>query len=342
MTALAPVSRARPLISASAPRTPRYTHAFRLLLVFGLTMLVLWGTPVVRCAAGAALLLGALADWEGATRHLLRLSALLVAACCAPWCALAAHRLLPAVGGAPWLTALLAAVLSAGAIILLGCWCGRRLARRLRRHAHLGAWDHMLGALIGTAAAGALVLCASWLLTSFEGPVRTLQARLPAQVDGPHRWALTHLAELSAAVRRDPTADWFVQRNPLQRMPAVQAAEMAAELAADPQRFLAAIEGGELNALAELPEVARYLHSFEQDPELREALRRHDVAAVANHPLVRQMLRDRDLYRALLANRAQIRAALGGVNTERAVHEARQLDESTRHQIRDLVRQADD
>ena len=95
------------------------------------------------------------------------------------------------------------------------------------------------------------------------------------------------------------------------RLPAVQSAQVVAELAADPSGVMAAVEEGELDGLAELPEVKRYVEAFQDDPAMKEALRQGDVGAVMKSRHVRSMLTDRALHGALLAHRDELRRAVG-------------------------------
>ena len=324
-------------------RTPRYVHAFRALLYFSLFMAVAWGGPVIRAAALCALPLALWSDREGGLRHLLRIGALTLAVWLAPSAAPALGDLISSLFNVPGTIAIVGgfALLALGVITLAG-FVGRRIARRLRKHPHFKGADHILGGLVGSAEGVLVVVVGCWLLVTFEGPIESLHRRLPADQGGTQSWVVDTLYEMHATVRNDDTGQWLTRTNPLEEIPVVQTAQMVAEFTTDPGQVLAAIDEGRLNAVAELPEVKRYVQAFEEDTALKQALQRGDVTAIINNPHVRSMLNDRDLHRALLAHRDEIRRAVGKPDYKRLEREARRLDPGTRRTIKDLAKRYGD
>jgi uncharacterized membrane protein required for colicin V production len=121
---------------------------------------------------------------------------------------------------------------------------------------------------------------------------------------------LKTLSDLGAAVQDDQAGQWLLQNNPLENLTPVRTAGVLLEVAADPGVLLSAVDKGELDEIAALPAVRKYTDALQRDPALREALRRQDFAAVLSHPLIKSMLTDSELRRALLDNVDQLQHAL--------------------------------
>lgn len=291
----------------------RYVWPFRIVLHGCLVNAALWGGPVVRAAALCAIPLALLYDLGGGLRHLVHVAGLTLAV----WLGANVGDALgaavtsglsvpPAVGYAAGLA------LPGVATLLLAGVAGRRLARTIRRRPHWRGVDHLLGAALGVAEGALLVVVLCWLLAAFRTPLENLRARLPQQTGGLHNWLLDAFSDLDAVVQRDPAGRWLTRRNPLESLPAVQAGQVAMEIASAPEALLAALDAGRLDELAQLPEMRKYVQAVEDDQTLTDAIQRQDVAALLRHPTVKAMLKDRDLHRALLAHRDALRTALAG------------------------------
>jgi hypothetical protein len=183
----------------------------------------------------------------------------------------------------------------------------RRVSFRLRKRRHPGACDHMLGGLLGAGEGVLLVAVVCWLLASFQAPIESIRARLTSDAPELNRRVVDGLAGINAAVKADPVGRWLNQANPLADLPVVQATELLVDFTTNPDLVLGEEQ---LQRLAELPEVRRYLQAFESDPEIRGALERGDAAAFLSNPQVRAMFRDRELQRAVLAHRDALRATI--------------------------------
>jgi uncharacterized membrane protein required for colicin V production len=300
--------------------------AFRLLLYGGLLAAAVWGSPLLRVAAICAIPLALLVDWEGGVRHVLRWGAVALAM----WLAPQYGSRLGDVVSTHWglsstIGNLVGIAIIATVIIAMGAILARLASRHVRRGRFTGACDHMLGGILGSAEASVAVVTVCWLLAAFSGPIATLRARTQQQQlatsQPSQQRILNTLSNLAAAVRGDPTGQWLLQRNPLEKSAPVQTAGLMLELTADPGALLSAADQGRLDAIAALPEVRKYIEAIERDPQLREALQNQDIVAVLSHPLVKSMLADAELRRALLENLEQLRKALG------LEHEALGLDD---------------
>lgn len=321
--------RARPCsppAAASARSAPGLLVTFRLLLYGGLLATAVWGSPLVRVAALCAFPLALFVDWEGGVRHLLRLGGIALAAWLAPQYGSRLGDLISTHWGLSSTVSNLAGIaIIAILIVAAGAILARFASRHVRRTRFTGACDHMLGGILGSAEASVAVVTVCWLLAAFSGPIATLRARTQQQQlatsQPSQQRILNTLSNLAAAVRGDPTGQWLLQRNPLEKSAPVQTAGLMLELTADPGALLSAADQGRLDAIAALPEVRKYIEAIERDPQLREALQNQDIVAVLSHPLVKSMLADAELRRALLENLEQLRKALG------LEHEALGLDD---------------
>ncbi|GEM_PF-2206940 len=312
--------RARPCsppAAAGARSTPLPLVAFRLLLYGGLLAAAVWGSPLLRVAAICAIPLALLVDWEGGVRHVLRWGGVALAMWLAPHYGSRLGDVVSTHWGLSSTIGNLAGIaISATVIIALAAILARLASRHVRRGRFTGACDHMLGGILGSAEAGLAVVTVCWLLAAFSGPIATLRARTQQQqqlaTSQPSQQRIINtLSNLGTAVRGDPTGQWLLQRNPLEKSAPVQTAGLMLELTADPGALLSAADQGRLDAIAALPEVRKYIEAIERDPQLREALQNQDIVAVLSHPLIKSMLADAELRRALLENLEQIREALG-------------------------------
>jgi len=315
-----------PPAAASARSAPGLLVTFRLLLYGGLLATAVWGSPLVRVAALCAFPLALFVDWEGGVRHLLRLGGIALAAWLAPQYGSRLGDLISTHWGLSSTVSNLAGIaIIAILIVAAGAILARFASRHVRRTRFTGACDHMLGGILGSAEASVAVVTVCWLLAAFSGPIATLRARTQQQQlatsQPSQQRILNTLSNLAAAVRGDPTGQWLLQRNPLEKSAPVQTAGLMLELTADPGALLSAADQGRLDAIAALPEVRKYIEAIERDPQLREALQNQDIVAVLSHPLVKSMLADAELRRALLENLEQLRKALG------REHEALGLDD---------------
>jgi len=315
-----------PPAAASARSAPGLLVTFRLLLYGGLLATAVWGSPLVRVAALCAFPLALFVDWEGGVRHLLRLGGIALAAWLAPQYGSRLGDLISTHWGLSSTVSNLAGIaIIAILIVAAGAILARFASRHVRRTRFTGACDHMLGGILGSAEAGVAVVTVCWLLAAFSGPIATLRTRTQQQQlatsQPSQQRILNTLSNLAAAVRGDPTGQWLLQRNPLEKSAPVQTAGLMLELTADPGALLSAADQGRLDAIAALPEVRKYIEAIERDPQLREALQNQDIVAVLSHPLVKSMLADAELRRALLENLEQLRKALG------LEHEALGLDD---------------
>lgn len=322
-----------------AAKNPRQTSGFVVaaqIVLYGLLALAFGlGSPVIRVGAGCALLLALLGNWHGGVQHLLCSLGLLLAIWLAPClgaplgeATAAEGNLPPAVAQA--LAMLFVAITVAGVFSMLG----RRLTRSLRRRPRLNAANRVSGALLGSAEGALVAVCGCWLLATFEAPLETLRLKLAAGPNPTHNWIARQLAGCQTALRNDPAGRWLAQHNPLAQVPAVQTAQLVADLVADPGRLLAAIEAGRLDRLAGLPEVRRHVEAFRSDPLMQEALRQGDLSAILTSPQLRAMAADRELHRTLLAQRDEIRRALDGADYDDRNGEAQQLDAAARREVR--------
>jgi hypothetical protein len=147
-------------------------------------------------------------------------------------------------------------------------------------------------------------------LAHAQNPAAGAQQQIVAGAQQIQQRILKSLAQVNAAVRDDPVGRWLLRRNPLEHLTPVRTAGLVLDVAADPGALLSALDDGKLDAIAALPEVRKYTEAIENDRELRDALERQDFAAVLSHPLIKAMLADSQLRRALLDNVDELRRAL--------------------------------
>ncbi len=325
---------------APPPGTPRYVNVFRALLYWALVMAALWAGPVVTIAALAALVLALVADWDGGVRHSFRLGGLALAVWLAPTLGSGLGDLIARTVAVPPIIAAGAGpvVLALGIMALAGL-LARRLTRRLKKWRHLCGLNHMFGATLGVSEGVLLVAAGCWLLVTIARPLEVLRTQFPPEDRSLSARVIRALADAQAAVYADPAGNWIAERNPLTQLSTVQGLELAADLLVDPARLWAALEDGQLDEFLALPEVRPYVVALEGEPALRAAVEHNDARAVLNHPLGRKALNDRALQRVALEHRAEIRAAVGPVDYNKAAKEARGLDSGTRRQLENLAKE---
>ena len=285
---------------------------FRLGLYGALVAAFVYGGPVIRAAAVCAVPLALLADCAGGLRHTTQMLGLGVAFWLAPAFGGALGGVVSSLGNVSPLMARGVGVLLIGlGIVIAFAAAGYVLSRKLKTRPRLRGFDHVCGALMGTAEGALVVACCCWLLAVFETPMETMRAKLArSDQHSAQVWILDHLAEARVAIAGDPVGRWVTQANPLTNVSAVQDAQFAAEMAADSDRLLAAFDAGRLDAIADLPEVRSYVEAFQNDPAMMRAWEQGDTAAIMSSPQVRAMLTDADLRRVLLAHREDFRRAI--------------------------------
>ncbi len=285
--------------------------SFRLVVYGGVAAAFVYGGPVLRVAAGLGLGLSLWADFEGAARHALRLGMTTLAIIALPFMTPAMAGVIAAEFGGSAMNPLnlgLGFMTSILILALVGAmvgWLGRRFSRWISSIAPLAQTNRGIGSMLGACEGALVVAGAIWVMGLVEAPLSAF-----AKAGDSRPMVIDTLLAVRDAIEADPAGRYIQQLNPLPEIPTLGAIQDMAEVAADPEAMREFFAGPAMKAVLESPAFQRHINRFRDDPRLRAAVERRDLAAITSSPAFAELMSDQDVFDTLSEHWGALRAEL--------------------------------
>lgn len=291
--------------------TPVFVWVFRLALLGALGSVFVLGSDYAKAIAVAAFVFALWGDWDGGVRHLLRLIGFGAALAAAPFGAMAlAPSIAANCGWSPMAATVSGGVLTICGVLLVMWVVSLGIHAAIKRSPGVRGLNHIFGAFFGAFEGALLVALFGWFFTTFEGPLVRMRDRAE-QIKAPGaEWIVPKFDSLRTLLHEDATMRRLAPLNPLTQIPMMGAATDVAQCLTNPQATQAVLDDPRVRQFMELPEIQRHMNALQQDPDLRAALKHHDMSKIMSSSVFMAMLHDTDLHRVIFQNWDMLRGVI--------------------------------